>query len=240
LVTMAVAGAVATVLLAARLAMMFNWPPHELNSRGGDSSADAADALRRRWDPSKPFAATLSQERRPVILTHSVVTTWKATRRWDLEYIGRKEPNLRGVYVGTNPIFGPYFDASRPLAAHEEGETQAEVDMETMQLRNGGAKGEGDQTFAYYSGEIERCANSNSNSRTRYVMPVSRWPLHSHHANCLHGSTLMPVSRCMSSMPTACGSVLCMCSLCCLPPTPPTSARTRVLCTTGARLLHEF
>jgi hypothetical protein len=51
----------------------------------------------------------------PTLLRNTVVERWPA-RSWSLALWAQKLGTLQGVYNHTRPLFGPYYDASKPLA----------------------------------------------------------------------------------------------------------------------------
>lgn len=72
------------------------------------------------WSPSRSVMEYIKEHPyEPVIFKMTQAAKWPARKLWTPEYLERKfaEESFRlsGAYVHTSPIFGPYFDASKPF-----------------------------------------------------------------------------------------------------------------------------
>lgn len=84
-----------------------------------NSAQGASDVPIWQWEPSRSFALEATQHGRPVIIRNSIVTSWRASSKWkDMSYLQKRiGAPLTKVYRNSHRFFGPYFDATRPLAA---------------------------------------------------------------------------------------------------------------------------
>lgn len=120
------------------------------------------------WEPHKPFAAPLAARRplRPAVLRHAVTDTWRA-RHWrdDVGGLAARLGTLHSsVYSSTDsPIFGPYYDAARPLArlptiqrAASYAENDTATAAEVLGVGGGGPGGAAGGVWRYYTGPLPR------------------------------------------------------------------------------------
>ena len=86
----------------------------------GEKRENVIPIKRVRWDPSKSVLDYIDQHPdEPVIFENTQVEEWRARRAWKPSYMKRilesEKLILKGAYVHDRPIFGPYFDASKPM-----------------------------------------------------------------------------------------------------------------------------
>lgn len=113
------------------------------------------------WSPSRSVLEYIKQHPdEPVIFKMTQASLWPASKLWTPEYLEREFADARfrlsGAYVHTRPVFGPYFDASKPFNIEGVRETMVRVNEHatwspTSEQFFAGFKG---PKWHYYTGKL--------------------------------------------------------------------------------------